>query len=101
MPPATGTTRRPPCRPPTCSPVRATTGPPMAYHRSTSPGESGTLLAASDVNALGECMLQSDEVSPAGSIPTNLPDGLDSRERELADFVEHAVIGMHWVGPDG
>jgi two-component system sensor histidine kinase VicK len=46
-------------------------------------------------------MLQSDGVSPAIPVPSGIPDSLDSRERELADFVEHAVIGMHWVGPDG
>src|SRR4028119_1262887 len=26
---------------------------------------------------------------------------LRRRERELADFVENASVGLHWVGPDG
>jgi PAS domain S-box-containing protein len=26
---------------------------------------------------------------------------IESRERELRDFLENASVGMHWVGPDG
>jgi PAS domain S-box-containing protein len=28
-------------------------------------------------------------------------DALRLREQELADFFEHAAVGLHWVGPDG
>ena len=30
-----------------------------------------------------------------------LEQALRARERELRDFVDHATVGMHWVGPDG
>ena len=46
-------------------------------------------------------MLQSDEAPPTAPISGEIPGFLDGRERELVDFVEHAVIGLHWVGPDG
>ncbi|HEV2706264.1 MAG TPA: PAS domain S-box protein [Pyrinomonadaceae bacterium] len=28
-------------------------------------------------------------------------EALRQRERELADFIENASVGLHWVGPDG
>ena len=36
-----------------------------------------------------------------GSAYRRMVDTLQSREKELADFIENAAVGMHWLAPDG
>src|ERR671917_39116 len=38
------------------------------------------------------------DLSPEES---NTLEELRRRERELADFIENASVGLHWVGPEG
>ncbi|MBA2645183.1 MAG: PAS domain S-box protein, partial [Pyrinomonadaceae bacterium] len=43
-----------------------------------------------------------DNVIPELSLEqSNTLEELRRRERELADFIENASVGLHWVGPDG
>jgi PAS domain S-box-containing protein len=43
-----------------------------------------------------------DDVSPERSLEESVTlEELRRRERELADFIENASVGLHWVGADG
>ncbi|MBC7933101.1 MAG: PAS domain S-box protein [Rubrivivax sp.] len=43
-----------------------------------------------------------DDVIPEGSLKESKTlEELRQRERELADFIENASLGLHWVGADG
>jgi PAS domain S-box-containing protein len=43
-----------------------------------------------------------DDVIPERSLEeSNALEDLRRRERELADFIENASVGLHWVGADG
>jgi hypothetical protein len=46
--------------------------------------------------------MATDDVIPERSFEElNTLEELRWRERELADFIENASMGLHWVGPDG
>ena len=46
--------------------------------------------------------MATDPVSPARSLEESVTlEELRRRERELADFIENASVGLHWVGADG
>ena len=46
--------------------------------------------------------MATDPLSPARSFEESVTlEELRRRERELADFIENASVGLHWVGADG
>ncbi len=46
--------------------------------------------------------MATDDVSPERSLAESTTlEELRRRERELADFIENASVGLHWVGADG
>jgi PAS domain S-box-containing protein len=46
--------------------------------------------------------MATEDVSPERSLEESVTlEGLRRRERELADFIENASVGLHWVGADG
>jgi PAS domain S-box-containing protein len=46
--------------------------------------------------------MATEDVSPERSLEDSVTLGeLRRRERELADFIENASVGLHWVGADG
>src|ERR1051325_10095295 len=43
-----------------------------------------------------------EDVSPERPLEESVTlEDLRRRERELADFIENASVGLHWVGADG
>jgi hypothetical protein len=46
--------------------------------------------------------MANDDVRPERSLEESVTlEELRRRERELADFIENASVGLHWVGADG
>src|SRR5215204_5434037 len=46
--------------------------------------------------------MDTDDKSPERSLEESITlEELRLRERELADFIENASVGLHWVGADG
>ncbi|HEX8749376.1 MAG TPA: PAS domain-containing protein, partial [Pyrinomonadaceae bacterium] len=46
-------------------------------------------------------MAKNDVIPERSSEELNTLEELRRRERELADFIENASMGLHWVGADG
>ena len=61
------------------------------------------MVKSSDAG-LGSCVRHSKARAEVGVEvePEEEPvSKLSQREQQLADFVENAVVGLHWVGADG
>lgn len=72
-------------------------------HSRVIPAESSTTLASPDERLRAVLRLQQKARSLEGEVAERkrAQEVLGQREAELTDFIENAVLGMHWVGPDG
>ena len=72
-------------------------------HSQVTPAESYTLLSSTAERQLAITQLQ--QKASALEVETaerkHAQQTLERSQRELADFFENAVVGLHWVGPDG
>jgi PAS domain S-box-containing protein/excisionase family DNA binding protein len=74
-----------------------------ARHSRVIPGESYTALLSSDDRLRAVAVLQQKAASLEAEIAQRdrAEQKLRRKEAELRDFLEHAVVGLHWVGADG
>jgi PAS domain S-box-containing protein len=88
--------------------VRGTAHAPLfdrvcALHSSVIPTESYTTLADPDdqLRMIVELQQQARSLQVEIEERKQIEEQLRRSQRELTDFVENAVVGLHWVGPDG
>jgi PAS domain S-box-containing protein len=74
-----------------------------AAHTHVVPAESYTALGNDHDRSRAITLLQQKALALETEIEKHklVQQALERREAELSDFFENAMLGMHWVGPDG
>ena len=78
-------------------------GEVCARHSRVVPAESYAALADPDdrLREIAALQQKAQWLEAEIAVRKQMEEQLRRSQHDLADFVEHATIGMHWVGPDG